>query len=59
MTETERQRETGDRPAALPDDDTGDFADEHADTSVSGQLEGGPEHAPEPESPEGRAGMDE
>jgi hypothetical protein len=36
-----------------------DIAGEHQDTSLAGQLGGGPEHADEPESPEGRAGMDE
>ncbi|MFC0527874.1 hypothetical protein [Phytohabitans kaempferiae] len=40
-----------------PDDD-GDFADEHSSATFADEQEGGPEGAPEPESPEGYAGMD-
>ena len=36
----------------------GDFAEEHSSVTVATGLEGGPERAPEPESPEGYAGMD-
>lgn len=35
-----------------------DFANEHESTSYADDLRGGPEGAPEPESPTGRAGMD-
>jgi hypothetical protein len=42
-------------PAAGADDD---FADEHSSPTFADQMEGGPERAPEPESPEGHAGMD-
>jgi hypothetical protein len=35
-----------------------DFADEHSSPTFADQAEGGPERAPEPESPEGHAGMD-
>ena len=41
---------------STPDD--GDFAEEHRDTTFADEVPGGPEHAEEPESPEGRAGMD-
>ena len=37
---------------------SGDFAEEHQDTTLADQTAGGPEHAEEPESPDGRAGMD-
>ncbi|GAA4244246.1 hypothetical protein [Dactylosporangium darangshiense] len=40
-------------------DDLGDFAYEHCSVTLAGQLAGGPEHAREPESPHGLAGMDE
>ncbi|GAA2330214.1 hypothetical protein [Dactylosporangium salmoneum] len=40
-------------------DDLGDFASEHCTVTLAEQLEGGPEHAREPESPHGLAGMDE
>jgi hypothetical protein len=40
-------------------DDLGDFASEHCSVTLAGQLAGGPEHAREPESPRGLAGMDE
>jgi hypothetical protein len=43
----------------LPDDEAGDFAAEHDETTLSGQVEGGPEHTSEPESPAGDAGMDD
>jgi len=44
---------------ALPDDEPAgsDFAEEHQD-SVADKIGGGPEHTDEPESPQGRAGMD-
>jgi hypothetical protein len=35
-----------------------DFASEHATVTVADQLEGGPEGAPEPESPRGLSGQD-
>jgi hypothetical protein len=35
-----------------------DFADEHSSPTFADQAEGGPERSPEPESPEGHAGMD-
>ncbi|MDG6107130.1 hypothetical protein Daura_32340 [Dactylosporangium aurantiacum] len=35
-----------------------DFADEHSDTTFADQVPGGQEGAEEPESPDGRAGMD-
>jgi hypothetical protein len=59
MSAPEQPRRPNDTVAPLPDDESGDFAGEHDDTTLSGQLEGGPEHAPEPESPEGTAGMDD
>lgn len=37
--------------------DDHDFADEHDDTSFD-DLEGGPEHSEEPESPHGHSGLD-
>jgi hypothetical protein len=40
------------------DDTQGDFATEHEDSTLAGDLGGGPEGAGEPESPRGRAGMD-
>ncbi|MFG2038564.1 hypothetical protein [Dactylosporangium sp. NPDC048998] len=40
-------------------DDLGDFASEHCSVTLAWQLDGGPEHAREPESPHGLAGMDE
>lgn len=40
-------------------DDLGDFATEHCSVTIAEQLDGGPEHAREPESPHGLAGMDE
>ncbi|MFF5234958.1 hypothetical protein [Dactylosporangium sp. NPDC000521] len=43
---------------ALPDDESGDFSEEHQDTTFADETAGGPEHAEEPESPDGRAGMD-
>jgi hypothetical protein len=43
---------------ALPDDND-DFAAEHDDTSFADNVRGGPERALEPESPRGRAGMDD
>lgn len=54
MTDPKRHLE------ALPDDepDGADFAEEHQDSTLAGEVAGGPEHAPEPESPDGRAGMD-
>jgi hypothetical protein len=42
--------------SAVETDD--DFAAEHDSTSYADELRGGPEGAPEPESPHGRAGMD-
>jgi len=44
-----------------PDEDDpygGDFAAEHADVSHAGELEGGPEHVPDPDVPTGLAGQD-
>jgi hypothetical protein len=35
-----------------------DFADEHTDTTFADQVPGGPERSEEPESPDGRAGME-
>lgn len=49
---TREQRE------AMADAQDDDFAGEHDTTTVADQLDGGPEEAEEPESPEGRAGMD-
>jgi len=45
---------------ALPDDEPGDadFAEEHQDSTLADETGGGPEHAREPESPDGRGGMD-
>jgi len=40
-------------------DDLGDFAVEHRSVTLADQLAGGPERAPEPESPKGLAGMDD
>jgi hypothetical protein len=40
---------------ASPDDD---FAAEHEGTTLADQTPGGPERSEEPESPDGRAGMD-
>ncbi|GAA2617984.1 hypothetical protein GCM10010399_56330 [Dactylosporangium fulvum] len=40
-------------------DDLGDFAVEHRSMTLAEQLDGGPEHAREPESPRGLAGMDD
>ena len=40
-------------------DDLGDFAVEHRSVTLAEQMDGGPEHAREPESPRGLAGMDE
>lgn len=37
-------------------DEVGDFAEEHDDTTLADQVEGGPEHAPEDVSPRGRGG---
>ncbi|WP_433212037.1 hypothetical protein ACQP00_51660 [Dactylosporangium sp. CS-047395] len=55
-----------DRPVAVAEpfpgfeaDDLGDFATEHCSPTLAEQLAGGPEHAREPESPRGLAGMDE
>jgi hypothetical protein len=49
---TENQREP------IGDGADGDFAAEHDETTFADEPEGGPEHAQEPESPEGHAGMD-
>jgi hypothetical protein len=49
---TENQRE----PIGDGSDD--DFAAEHDETTFADEPEGGPEHAKEPESPAGHAGMD-
>jgi hypothetical protein len=35
-----------------------DFADEHTDTTFADHVPGGQERAEEPESPDGRAGME-
>jgi hypothetical protein len=40
-------------------DELGDFAVEHCSVTLADQLAGGPEHAREPESPRGLAGMDD
>ncbi|WP_426514093.1 hypothetical protein ACPPVO_27810 [Dactylosporangium sp. McL0621] len=40
------------------DDEGGDFAQEHDDSTLADEVEGGPEASEEPESPRGRAGMD-
>jgi hypothetical protein len=40
-------------------DDLGDFAVEHCSVTLADQLAGGPEHATEPDSPKGLAGMDD
>jgi len=50
----ERAAGPGDQEATAADD----FADEHSSPTFADQKEGGPERAPEPESPEGHAGMD-
>jgi len=48
------------RTALDPDADTGpEFAEEHDSTTFAGEVAGGLEHAREPESPHGLAGMDE
>jgi hypothetical protein len=44
-------------PIGDPDDDTGDFADEHEGVTVDNER-GGPEGIPEDESPEGLGGPD-
>lgn len=44
-------------PAASPPE-SDDFADEHSGATFADQLEGGPEGAPEPESPEGYGGQE-
>jgi hypothetical protein len=46
-------------PEALPDDDLGDFAEEHTSNTFADEVRGGLEGAPEPESPRGLAGMDD
>ena len=46
---------TADGSVAESDDD---FAAEHESTSFANDLRGGPEGAPEPESPTGHSGMD-
>jgi len=46
------------RGEPLPDEDDGDFAAEHDDTSYADNSPGGLERAREPESPHGHAGMD-
>lgn len=45
-----------DQASEPPESD--DFAAEHTGATFADQLEGGPEHAPEPESPDGYAGQD-
>jgi len=52
------ERGDGQLEAFADDSDDADFAGEHDDSTLADQLEGGPEHAGEPESPRGRAGMD-
>jgi hypothetical protein len=46
------------RADALRDEDP-DFADEHSSLSFADEERGGPERAPEPESPRGLGGMDQ
>ena len=46
--------ESGDRDPEATDD----FADEHSSPTFAPHLDGGPERAREPETPEGLAGMD-
>ena len=40
------------------DEDDADFANEHDDTSLADQQQGGPEGVKEPESPASHQGMD-
>jgi len=43
---------------SIDEDGAADFANEHDDTSLADQQEGGPEGVEEPESPASRQGMD-
>ena len=49
-------REPDPIPEALADQDNGDFAAEHDETTFAENVPGGPERAREPESPRGHAG---
>ncbi|MER7276713.1 hypothetical protein ABT369_19940 [Dactylosporangium sp. NPDC000244] len=59
MTEPERAVAVTEPFPGFDEDDLGDFATEHCSVTLAEQLAGGPEHAREPESPHGLAGMDE
>lgn len=50
----ERIRQDAEIRASEPD-----FAEEHGTPSIADQMRGGPERKPDPETPEGYAGMDE
>ncbi|WP_433053664.1 hypothetical protein [Dactylosporangium sp. CS-033363] len=59
MTEPDRTVAVAEPFPGFEPDDLGDFATEHCSLTLAEQLAGGPEHAREPESPHGLAGMDE
>ncbi|MBN1174865.1 MAG: hypothetical protein JXA67_22085 [Micromonosporaceae bacterium] len=50
----------GSPPGEVDEDDLRepDFAEEHCSMTLADQMEGGPEHAPDPETPHGLAGQD-
>jgi hypothetical protein len=58
MTSEHREAFSGSLDENASPDDAADFADEHDDTSLADQQEGGPEGVKEPESPRSRDGMD-
>jgi hypothetical protein len=58
VTEETKHLEAFDTDPATDAGTDSDFAAEHQDSTLAGQARGGPEHAEEPESPDGRAGMD-
>ncbi|WP_433611694.1 hypothetical protein ACQP2P_45015 [Dactylosporangium sp. CA-139114] len=59
MTEPEQAVAVTESFPGFDADDLGDFASEHRSVTLAEELAGGPEHAREPESPHGLAGMDE
>ncbi|NJC71739.1 hypothetical protein HC031_18730 [Planosporangium thailandense] len=58
---TEPERADVDKTGFSEDADpgaAGDFADEHSDTTFADEVADGPEHARDPDEPEGREGLD-